>query len=196
MSKPVDLNNGVRDVTLTRNLFSWRLALSIGFCLSRGRISSSNLEGPTMNRIVRYILCSLFFVVATGSAAIHAQEASAMGTWLTQKSDGRIQVSRCGQGICGKVVWLKDAVDPTTGKPMTDSKNPNPTLAARPMVGVQLFINMNPTGPTSWAGRIYNADDGGTYESKVKVTGADTLYVEGCLGAFCGGETWTKFSAR
>jgi len=107
-----------------------------------------------------------------------------------------IHFTQCGRALCGKVVWLRDAVDPDTGRPQTDSKNPNPTLRSRPMVGVQLFIGMNPVGPGRWAGRIYNADDGGIYESKIALLGPKQLRVEGCLGAFCGGETWTKLGGR
>ena len=132
----------------------------------------------------------------SGISAAGAQAATATGLWLTQKGDARIQVTNCGQGICGKVVWLKDATDPQTGKPQTDNKNPDPALASRPMVGVQLFIGMTPSGPNSWAGRIYNADDGGVYDSKVHLQSAGSLLVEGCLGAICGGETWTKLGGR
>lgn len=132
----------------------------------------------------------------TGISAANAQDASPTGVWLTQKGDARIQVSNCGSGICGKVVWLKDPVDPQTGKPATDSQNRDPALRSRPMIGVQLFIGMNPTGPGAWAGRIYNADDGGIYDSKVHVLSASQLHVEGCLGAICGGEVWTKVGGR
>lgn len=147
-----------------------------------------------MNLNIRIVLGAFFVFCGVWQAS--AQEGSVTGLWLTQKGDARIQITNCGPGICGKVVWLKDAIDPETKKPMTDSKNPNASLASRPMVGVQLFIGMNPTGPGSWAGRIYNADDGGVYDSKVKVLGPGSLQVEGCLGAFCGGETWTKLGGR
>ncbi len=132
-----------------------------------------------------------------GLAAANAQGSTTpFGLWLTEKGDARIQVSRCGDGICGKVVWLKDPIDSATGRPQTDDKNPNPTLAARPMIGVQLFIGMNPTGPDHWAGHIYNGDDGKVYDSKVALMGPTSLRVEGCVGAFCGGETWTKLGGR
>jgi len=64
------------------------------------------------------------------------------------------------------------------------------------MIGVQLFIGMVPTGPASWAGRIYNGDDGQVYQSKVSLLGPSTLRVEGCVGAICGGENWTRVGAR
>ncbi len=128
--------------------------------------------------------------------AATANEGSAIGLWLTEKSDARIHVTQCGRALCGKVVWLKDPIDPATGKPQTDDKNPNPSLASRPMVGVQLFIGMNPTGPNTWAGRIYNGDDGKVYESKVSLQGPGSLRVEGCVGAFCGGENWSRLGGR
>ncbi len=132
----------------------------------------------------------------TLTAAMAANEGSPVGLWLTEKSDARIHITQCGRALCGKVVWLREAIDPDTGQPQTDSKNPNPALRSRPMVGVQLFIGMNPVGPGRWAGRIYNADDGGVYDSKIALLGPKQLRVEGCLGAFCGGETWTKLGGR
>ena len=114
------------------------------------------------------------------------------GIWLTQAGDARVRVSKCGGGICGVIVGLKQPIDPATGKPQVDDKNPNPALAKRPIIGLPLFSGMHPSGPGKWSGQIYNADDGSTYASNVSVTGPDTLRVEGCLGAFCGGETWTR----
>lgn len=121
-----------------------------------------------------------------------AQENSPAGTWLTEKGDARIKINSCGAGICGKVVGLRDPINPETGKPFTDDKNPNPALAKRPMIGLQLFNNMRPTGPGRWAGHIYNADDGRFYVSKVAMEGPARLRVEGCVGVICGGETWSK----
>jgi uncharacterized protein (DUF2147 family) len=76
--------------------------------------------------------------------------------------------------------------------PQVDDKNSNPALARRPIIGLSLFIGMRPAGADKWSGQIYNADDGKTYASSVSVAGPDTLKVEGCVGAFCGGETWTR----
>lgn len=135
------------------------------------------------------LILALFFLLG-GSAS--ANDGSVIGLWLTEKGDARIHITQCGRALCGKVAWLREAIDPATGKPQTDDKNPDPSLATRPMIGVQLFIAMNPSGPGTWAGRIYNGDDGKVYDSKVSLFGPKTLRVEGCLGALCGGENWTK----
>jgi uncharacterized protein (DUF2147 family) len=114
------------------------------------------------------------------------------GIWLTQAGDARVRVSKCGGGLCGVIVGLKDPIDPATGKPQVDDKNPNPALARRPMIGLSLFSGMRPAGPNKWSGQIYNADDGKSYESHISVYGPDTLRVEGCVGALCGGENWSR----
>ena len=116
------------------------------------------------------------------------------GIWLTQAGDAKVRVSRCGAGICGVVVWLKEPIDPLTGKPQVDDKNPNPALAKRPIIGLSLFSGMRSVGPNQWAGQIYNADDGKSYASHISVSGPDALRVEGCVGTFCGGEDWTRTS--
>jgi uncharacterized protein (DUF2147 family) len=137
-----------------------------------------------------------FFAIAASLLAApsaHAQAATdPAGIWLTQAGDARVRVSKCGSGICGVIVGLKAPIDPATGKPQVDDKNPNPALAKRPIIGLPLFSGMHASGPGKWSGHIYNADDGNTYASNVSATGADTLRVEGCMGALCGGESWTR----
>ena len=142
--------------------------------------------------------CRFLFFVAVlmalpGMLPARAQNAGdPSGIWLTQAGDARVKVSKCGAGICGVIVGLKEPIDPATGKPQVDDKNPNPALKRRPMIGLPLFSGMHATGPGKWSGQIYNADDGSTYASNVSLAGPDTLKVEGCMGAFCGGENWTR----
>ncbi|QQO15664.1 DUF2147 domain-containing protein [Bradyrhizobium diazoefficiens] len=140
----------------------------------------------------RFAIPSVILAALLGAMVAHAQSIDASGTWLTQAGDARVRISKCGSGICGHIVWLREPMDTATGQPATDSKNPNPALAKRPMIGLPLFNGMQPSGPAKWSGQIYNADDGSTYASSVALTGADSLRVEGCVGALCGGETWTR----
>ena len=142
--------------------------------------------------------CRFGFIAAIATILLAAPSARAQGSGevtgvlLMQAGDAGVRVSKCGGGICGVIVGLKQPIDPATGKPQIDDKNPNPALAKRPMIGLPLFSGMHASGPGKWSGQIYNADDGSTYASHVSVTGADTLRVEGCVGALCGGETWTR----
>jgi uncharacterized protein (DUF2147 family) len=115
------------------------------------------------------------------------------GIWLTQAGDAKIRVNHCGSGLCGTIVWLKVPLDPRTGKPQIDDKNANPSLANRPIIGINIFSKMKSVANNKWSGTIYNADDGKSYSSDVIVAAPRKLDVRGCLMAIlCGGETWTK----
>ena len=139
---------------------------------------------------------SLVVLIALVAAPVARSETAGepTGVWLTQAGDARVKVSKCGGGLCAVIVWLKDPINAATGKPEVDDKNPNPALAKRPMIGLSLFSGMRPVGPNKWSGQIYNADDGKSYESHISVSSPDTLRVEGCVGALCGGENWTRIS--
>jgi uncharacterized protein (DUF2147 family) len=137
-----------------------------------------------------FIVAILATLLAAPPAKAQADEVA--GTWLTQAGDAKVRVSKCGGGICGVVVWLKDPINPATGRPQVDDKNPNPALAQRPMIGLPLFSGMLAAGPNKWSGQIYNADDGNSYAGNISLAGPDTLKVEGCVGVLCGGESWTR----
>ena len=142
--------------------------------------------------------CRTVFIIAIAAALLAAPSARAQGAgeptgvWLTQAGDARVKITKCGGGICGVIVGLKEPIDPLTGKPQVDDKNPNPALKKRPMIGLTLFNGMQPVAANKWSGQIYNADDGGTYASSISMAGPDALRVEGCVGALCGGENWTR----
>lgn len=138
-----------------------------------------------LGRAVLVAVLVVFGVPATANAV------DPTGTWLTQDKDARIKVARCGNAMCGTVVWLKDPIDPKTGKPQVDDKNPDPKLQNRKIMGLQIFA-LTPKDPGTWAGEIYNADDGRKYDAKISVPGTGKLEVQGCAGPFCGSEIWTK----
>ena len=120
-----------------------------------------------------------------------AQAAEPTGTWLTQKGDARIHVARCGNELCATIVWTKDVIDPATGKPPVDDMNPDPAKRNRKIVGMRIF-SMVKDANGIWSGGIYNSDDGKTYAGKLLPVGDDQLQVNGCAGALCGGELWSR----
>jgi|SRR5215470_8469015 len=135
------------------------------------------------------LLALASFALASAAPA-HAGDPS--GVWLTQNADARIRIASCGPAICGSIIGLKDPIDSQTGKPETDKNNPDPSKRGRPLIGVQLLLGMMPAGRDRWSGRIYNADDGKTYDGSVTLQGPTSLKIEGCVAMFCGSEIWTR----
>jgi uncharacterized protein (DUF2147 family) len=114
-----------------------------------------------------------------------AFSASANGEWLVSDKSARILIRACEGRLRGVVVWEREHG--------LDDQNPDPIKRNRPTLGMQILIGMKATGPDSWAGRIYNAENGKTYNAKVSLLSSNALRVEGCvLGLLCAGETWTK----
>ena len=94
--------------------------------------------------MVRFGFIAAAIATLLGASQALAQSAEPIGVWLTEKGDARIKVSKCGNGICGVIVGLKDPIDRTTGQPQIDDKNPNPALRTRPVIGISLFLGMLP----------------------------------------------------
>ena len=145
---------------------------------------------PARAPISLLVLIVELFLIAHDALA--ATKTDPFGVWLTRAGDAKVHVSQCGAGLCGKIVWLKQPIDSTTGQPQTDDKNPDPSLKKRPIVGLQLFVGMRPSASNAWSGQIYNADDGRHYGSTITQIDPAQLEVRGCVGSLCGSEIWTR----
>jgi uncharacterized protein (DUF2147 family) len=117
--------------------------------------------------------------------------ADPLGLWM-DKDGTTIRVQACGQALCGTIVGLRQAVDPATGRPRTDRNNSDRALRERPLVGVPVFLTMQPAGANRWSGQLYDPDRGNIYDGHLIEVAPDTLRVEGCLLVLCGGENLTR----
>jgi uncharacterized protein (DUF2147 family) len=118
-----------------------------------------------------------------------ALAADPTGSWLYQGMT--VSVTNCG-GLCATIVALREPNDSRTGKPKTDSQNANASKRNRPLVGVQIFTGMQPQGANKWTGRLYNYEDGKSYDASVFLEGANTLKMQGCVLFVCQTRTMTR----
>ena len=134
---------------------------------------------------MRMAILALMGASVFGSGARATETDGLLGTWLTENGDSKIRISACGRSYCGTVVWAKSNI--------LDSHNPDPSLRKRSVVGMPLTRDMRPSGAGSWAGSIYNPENGKTYEITMLSKGSDKLEVEGCvLGVLCGSDLWSR----
>ncbi len=122
-------------------------------------------------------------VMLVGLAVPSYADGGPTGTWIMENGKVTVKISPCGPNLCGTIVALKKPLD-KSGKPKVDKENPNASLRNRPIIGITVLSNMVPQSDNKWAGKIYNADDGYTYTSYMKLNG-DTIKVKGCFGPFC-----------
>jgi uncharacterized protein (DUF2147 family) len=136
------------------------------------------------------IAASAILVLA---AATPAKAGDPRGNWMTDDGKAKIAIVSCGGALCGNIVALTEPNDPATGKPKTDSNNPDAAKRTRPMLGVQIVIDMKPDSADKWKGQVYNAEDGRTYSGSITLVDAKTLTLQGCaLGFICKSRTWTR----
>jgi uncharacterized protein (DUF2147 family) len=133
-------------------------------------------------------------VVALGCTGVEPARADPTGIWL-DKDGGTVRIRPCGGALCGTIASVKPRLDPATGRPWTDKKNADPSKRARPLVGVQVLIAMQPSGPRKWSGRLYNADDGKVYSGNLIELAPGAIRVEGCWLGMCGGENLRRVGA-
>jgi uncharacterized protein (DUF2147 family) len=152
------------------------------------RISPTN-PSETFRGMNFRSVCAAFCLIFAAISGVQAAEP--VGTWLTQDGDAHIRISKCEAKICGTIVWLREAVDPATGKPPVDKHNPDSAKRNRRIQGITIFA-MSPDDSGAYDGSIYNTDDGGTYHAKITLQSADRLEIKGCAGPFCSSEVWTR----
>ena len=154
-----------------------------------------------MRIATRIALCALagvaFALVALSAAAFDPKDAF-LGEWGTPGMHAKVNVAHCpGETdlICGTITWLWEPVD-QSGRPKTDSQNPVARMRDRPLIGMQILsgFRRKSSGELS-GGSVYNPEDGRTYDATMRLQGADTLVVEGCVLFICRKQVWRKASA-
>lgn len=145
-----------------------------------------------------YRLATIALVVAVATVTCGrtnaARAAEPFGTWLTEDGRARVRTERCGSDathLCGFVVWGSEPLD-KDGKPKVDRYNPNPAFQARPQLGHQMLLGLKPNAEGHFEGKIYNADNGKSYDVTVWSDRPAVLTVKGCMLVFCASQSWKR----
>jgi uncharacterized protein (DUF2147 family) len=138
--------------------------------------------------IGKSLLTAAAFSLASAGAALAASPAA--GVWLARDDHAQVEVYDCGQALCGKVLTsdiLKVHPD------QKDERNKNVALRNRLVKGLEFMTGFT-GGPKEWkGGKLYRAEDGGTYTGELKLVDANTLKLTGCLVyPLCDSQTWTR----
>jgi uncharacterized protein (DUF2147 family) len=115
----------------------------------------------------------------------------AFGKWRSRGGKVIVEITSCKETkLCANIVGLAKP-NSKNGKPKLDSENPDASLRARPLIGLQVVSGMERTGKNKWKGKIYNADDGRTYAATASFSG-NKLVIEACWGPFCKKNRFTR----
>ena len=146
------------------------------------RLARLALSRPPPSRLSLALLA--FLVLSLSASAQKAEDA--IGVWLNPENGSNVEFYRCGAGLCGKIVRVRDGQ-------VRDSNNPDPAKRERPVVGLLILEGARQTGDNRWAGTLYNRENGKTYSGTVTVKSKDALELSGCvLAVLCKTVTWTR----
>lgn len=123
-------------------------------------------------------------LIAAGLAALMTMPAMAdpvHGRWRSAPDDngntGVVEVSDCGERICGVLVEAYDE---------------HGELTSSPNVGRQIFWDMEPRGEGQYRnGRVWAPDRDRTYNARMELSG-DQLSLSGCVLMICRDAIWTR----
>jgi len=139
-------------------------------------------------------------MLLTVTTAFGAGPDGILGIWTTEMDESKVEIFKCGEKICGKIIWLKspfytDSREGEIGTPWIDRKNPNPKLRSRPILGLQLLEGFSAEEDNYWgSGTCYDPKSGNTYRGKIHLAAPDRLELRGYIGIPLFGRTsvWTR----
>jgi uncharacterized protein (DUF2147 family) len=146
-----------------------------------------------MKRIITVLTALILSVTAFAQNAPD----DIVGDWKNGEGTGVVQIFKTTSGhYAGKIIWLKEPIDPDTGKPKLDKRNPDEskrTVATLGLVNLKAFT-YNAEKKQWENGTIYDPKKGKQYSCKINMEGSNTLKVRGFIGISLIGrtDTWTR----
>ena len=137
-----------------------------------------------MKKIIAFILVfsSTFIIAQTQKAD------DLIGTYMTDKNEGMVEITKRDNKYFGKLLWTK-----TEGK--LDTNNPDVKQQSQPLRGKEILKSFDFNGSDLWHnGTIYDPKNGKTYSCKITRDEKGNLSVRGYIGVSLLGRTtlWIK----
>ena len=131
-----------------------------------------------MHRLAYLLLATLLTTTGASSRTSDSeQSATPVGVWVHESERVRVEITPCGDRLCGQIVWLNWLEDPHD-LPLVDIKNSDPALRARPLLGLIVLRDLRSTDGHVWIdGRIYNPVDGKEYSALMSIQKDGSLRV-------------------
>lgn len=146
------------------------------------------------------MLCGIFMIFIGSAFSVSNNDPDAIvGVWKTGDGNAMVRIYKNGDKYQGKIVWLKEPIDPETGKPKLDKNHSDEASRMRPILGLINIWGFIQTEKNVWEeGKIYDPKNGSTYSCTIKMTNPQTLEVRGYIGVSLIGRTdvWTKQVAK
>lgn len=109
----------------------------------------------------------------TFSAAQAQAPTGPTGTWLTASGNLEVKVAPCGPALCGTVVRVLAR---------NSMSKPGAAMASSEGVGLKILTGLMPRKDGIWVGKIYNRENGKTYDCRISMASRDQMELRAYLG--------------
>jgi uncharacterized protein (DUF2147 family) len=151
------------------------------------------------NSIIHSLIVSVLILANSALASTSNSPDDIVGVWKTGEGTAMVRIYKNGDKYQGKVVWLKEPIDPETGKPKVDKNHPDEASRKRAVLGLINIWGFLYKDNNTWDdGNIYDPKNGNTYSCTIKLTSPNSLEVRGYIGVSLIGRTdnWTRQQAK
>ncbi len=136
----------------------------------------------SLKKISGICLVAIALILSSFSDKVPAGD-ELIGVWEPSNGRVRVKIDKIADKYYGKIVWLKEPIDPETGEAKTDKNNPDESMRNVPLKGYRMLKDFVYKSDGEWVdGTIYDPLNGSTYSCVIKLKDANTLELEGILG--------------
>jgi uncharacterized protein (DUF2147 family) len=150
-----------------------------------------------MNKNKTLLVLLLFFALYNIASTFQTDSDAdkLVGVWEPSNGRSKIKIEKIGTKYYGKIVWLKNPIDPNTEKPKVDKNNPDTTMRKVPLKGYRILKDFIYKGNKEWSdGTIYDPENGSTYSCTINMKEENLLDIRGYIGVKALGrtDTWSR----
>jgi uncharacterized protein (DUF2147 family) len=126
--------------------------------------------------------------IASWASAAPVTNPDPLGDWSTENGHGVIEIARCGEALCGRIV----GIDRKPTEPMPTD------LHGHSQCGLTIITNARPETDGTWLGQVADPRGGGRYHAKLWLGEDGKLRLRGYIGIPVLGatRTWHRFTGR
>lgn len=155
-------------------------------------INIENMKKSILSALILSLLTVGNLLAQSGSN----EKDQLLGVWLTGSKKAKVEIYKCDELYCGKIIWLRDPLN-DEGKPKLDKNNPDDKLKKRALLGMNILTDFEYDEDLEWEdGEIYDPENGKTYSCEIWMDDKDMskLNVRGYVGISLIGRTdiWSR----
>lgn len=154
------------------------------FALPRFLCGMKKLKGRPQPVAVRPVAVTLVLLAIASLCGSPSSASSPEGLWYAEGGAAKVEIARCGEALCGRVVWLRSPYD-EDGCMLRDRHNPDPERRGRPVIGLEILRGLERSRDAAdrWeGGTIYDPSSGRSYSLQMTVASGDRLELRGYIG--------------